>query len=82
MMLLDDNINIVLFSLCRCNVRTTFDGPSFSTQCQENGAWTHPPPKCWGSYIFILHSHNLYTPKGIFINIKKQSYLMASSHHQ
>ncbi|XP_029641001.1 sushi, von Willebrand factor type A, EGF and pentraxin domain-containing protein 1-like isoform X2 [Octopus sinensis] len=32
----------------RCNVRTTFDGPSFSTQCQENGSWSHPPPKCWG----------------------------------
>ncbi|GAB1599432.1 hypothetical protein Ahia01_000220400, partial [Argonauta hians] len=32
----------------RCNVRTTFDGPSFSTQCLENGSWSEPLPKCWG----------------------------------
>ncbi|XP_064602043.1 protein lev-9-like isoform X2 [Liolophura sinensis] len=32
----------------RCNVRTVFDGPSFSTQCQENGEWSHPLPTCWG----------------------------------
>ncbi|XP_064596838.1 protein lev-9-like [Liolophura sinensis] len=32
----------------RCNVRTVFDGPSFSTQCQENGEWSYPLPKCWG----------------------------------
>ncbi|XP_025113067.1 protein lev-9-like isoform X2 [Pomacea canaliculata] len=32
----------------RCNIRTKFQGDSFSTQCLENGQWSYPPPQCLG----------------------------------
>ncbi|KAL8561203.1 hypothetical protein ACOMHN_029274 [Nucella lapillus] len=32
----------------RCNIRTKFQGDSFSTQCLENGQWSYPPPLCLG----------------------------------
>lgn len=54
----------------RCNVRTTFDGPSFSTQCQENGAWSHPPPKCWGQCQVpsIVNGTVMHSREGIWVD--------------
>ncbi|XP_036361162.1 protein lev-9 isoform X13 [Octopus sinensis] len=54
----------------RCNVRTTFDGPSFSTQCQDNGAWSHPPPKCWGQCQVpsILNGTVMHSREGMWVD--------------
>ncbi|ELT92507.1 hypothetical protein CAPTEDRAFT_223767 [Capitella teleta] len=30
-----------------CFGRTSFDGESRSTTCQDNGTWSYPAPKCW-----------------------------------
>ncbi|GAB1599781.1 protein lev-9 isoform X5 [Argonauta hians] len=54
----------------RCNVRTTFEGPSFSTQCEENGAWSHPPPRCLGQCQIpsILNGTVLHAREGSWID--------------
>lgn len=54
----------------RCNVRTTFDGPSFSTQCLQNGSWSHQPPKCWGQCQVpsIVNGSVMHGREGVWVD--------------
>ncbi len=38
----------------RCFGRTTFEGESTDTTCQENGEWSHPLPRCWSKFCVFL----------------------------
>ena len=43
----------------RCFGRTTFEGESTETTCQENGEWSYPVPKCWSKLFFYDFLHLL-----------------------